>query len=260
MITTLRATAALIDDLFSDEEYKFFLTARLQTDPLERNFGKVRQMSGGRFLVGLREFISSQKILRIKSLLKADIEPWDERVKSNTSPNFQKLLEELHAIANEFQENALCESSREVAIEIAGYVAKQLLEKSGCAACGTILKKDRVSSAYLDLLNRGGLTKPSEALAEYVSSCFVILDTAHSILMRHSDIIREAAMKTMEVFHDHEILFMCEEHRDHGRKMVNRIITNIYFNNESKQKRGEIRKKQVVDYTKSRQRKKRKDQ
>ena len=67
-------------------------------------------------------------------------------------------------------------------------------------------------------------------------------------------------MKTMEVFHDHEILFMCEEHRDHGRKMVNRIITNIYFNNESKQKRGEIRKKQVVDYTKSRQRKKRKDQ
>ena len=122
------------------------------------------------------------------------------------------------------------------------------------------MKKDRVSSAYFDLLNPGGLTKPSEALAEYVSSCFVILDTAHSILMRHSDIIRDAAMKTMEVFHDHEILFMCEEHRDHGRKMVNRIITNIYFNNESKQQRGEIRKKQVVDYTKSRQRKKRKDQ
>ena len=53
LITTLRGTAALIEDLFEDDSYQFILTARLQTDPLERNFGKVRPMSGGRFLVGL---------------------------------------------------------------------------------------------------------------------------------------------------------------------------------------------------------------
>ena len=57
---TLRYTASLIEDLLS-EGYEYVLTSRFQSDPLERRFSQYRQMSGGRFLVGLREVNSSGK-------------------------------------------------------------------------------------------------------------------------------------------------------------------------------------------------------
>ena len=255
LVTTLRATASLIEDLFTDDSYQFILTARLQTDPLERHFGKVRQMNGGRFLVGLREFESSQKIICMKSLLKAGIQCWDERVKVVNTPDFEKLHSELTLISNELQDNSLCEGSKEVAIEISGYIMKQLLEKFKCERCNTILKSNSVSSKYLDLLNRGGLMKPSESLAEYVCTSFSILDTTHEIFMRHCSTIRDSALETLKRFQTEETTFVCTEHQEHGRNTVNRIITNIFFNNEQKIKTAQIRKDAVVEF-KSRQRKK----
>ena len=54
LITTLRAQSLLIEELLS-EDFDYVLVSRLQSDPLERRFSQYRQMSGGRFLVGLRE-------------------------------------------------------------------------------------------------------------------------------------------------------------------------------------------------------------
>ena len=60
-IVTLRAQAHLIDELL-EEGYSFVLTGRLQSDPIERRFLQYRQMSGGRFLVSLREMLNSKRI------------------------------------------------------------------------------------------------------------------------------------------------------------------------------------------------------
>ena len=46
------------------------ITARLQSDPVERRFCQYRQMSGGRFLDNLREVLNSKRILRCRSLIK----------------------------------------------------------------------------------------------------------------------------------------------------------------------------------------------
>ena len=59
------------------------LTARFQSDPLERRFSKYRQMSGGRFLVALREVKTSDKILQMKSLVKEGFDFW----KMDLQPN-----------------------------------------------------------------------------------------------------------------------------------------------------------------------------
>ena len=61
-IVTLRAQAHLIAELL-EEGYSFVLTRRLQSDPIERRFSQYRQMSGGRFLVSLREVLNSESIL-----------------------------------------------------------------------------------------------------------------------------------------------------------------------------------------------------
>ena len=57
-----RAIADLTTDLYN-EGYKYVLTGRLQTDPLERRFSQYRQMSGGRFLVSLKEINRSESIV-----------------------------------------------------------------------------------------------------------------------------------------------------------------------------------------------------
>ena len=63
--------------------YDFVMTSRLQSDPIERRFSQYRQMSGGRFLVSLREVTNSERIIRCRSLVKADINFWKEDLGSD---------------------------------------------------------------------------------------------------------------------------------------------------------------------------------
>ena len=62
LITTFRAQADLIDELI-DDKYKFVRNARFQSNPIERRFSQYQQMSGGNFLVSLREVLNSERIL-----------------------------------------------------------------------------------------------------------------------------------------------------------------------------------------------------
>ena len=133
LITTLEGTVCLLEDLFS-EGYQYVLTSRFQTDQLEKYFGKYRQMGGGRFLVSLREVQSSEKILCMKSLLKEDINSWDERIKYDSDIQHRRevMIQQLGFLSNEIQESELCQDFCEVAINIAGYITKRILAKLKC--------------------------------------------------------------------------------------------------------------------------------
>ena len=62
LINTLRSQAMLIDELLNDG-YDYILTALLQSNPIERRFSQYRQISGGRFLVSLREVRHTERTL-----------------------------------------------------------------------------------------------------------------------------------------------------------------------------------------------------
>ena len=81
LTTTLCAHAMLIEDLLN-ETYQYVITARLQSDPVERRFSQCRRMNGDRFLVNLREFRNSERILICRSLLKENINFWEEYLTS----------------------------------------------------------------------------------------------------------------------------------------------------------------------------------
>ena len=169
------------------EGYEYVLLSRLQSDPLEKQFGKYRQMSGGRFLVSLREVQNSENILTVKPLIKAGINTWDERLvcSKHMENRNENLLQQLQLLSNDIQENVLCEDSREVAIYIAGYITKKMLKKSKCSHCNEFLKTKQVSSEYVDILSRGGLKNPSKSLADFVCAAFAILDTAKDLLYHY---------------------------------------------------------------------------
>ena len=90
-----------MEDLLSNG-LKFALTARFQSDAIERRFGKYRQMSGGRFLVGLKDVTWSERILKIKSLVKENIDIKDDiKVTDNEDAIQQELLDNIMEIGFE---------------------------------------------------------------------------------------------------------------------------------------------------------------
>ena len=128
---TLLCHASLTEDFLS-EGYDFVLTSRFQSDPLERRYGRYRQMSRGRFynrfFIGLKNATLSEKVIKIKSLLKEGIDI-DENGKTTDEGVEEKLEHVLHDIATlscTADITSLSENGREVAVRIEGYVAKKL--------------------------------------------------------------------------------------------------------------------------------------
>ena len=126
LVRTLLCLASLIKDLLA-EGYDFVLTSRFQSDRLERRFRQYRQMSGGRFLVGLRDLNSSEKIIKIKSLLKEDLDTDNVKVENvNDDETTSRLLGHTGIRSCSPEHLSLSDDSREVAVHIAGYIAKKL--------------------------------------------------------------------------------------------------------------------------------------
>ena len=79
LVTTLRPQAGLIDELI-DDGYEFVKADRFRSDPIEKRFSEYWQMSGGRFLVSSREVLNSERILSCRSLIKENINFWEENI------------------------------------------------------------------------------------------------------------------------------------------------------------------------------------
>ena len=62
----------MINQLF-EKDYEFIMKSKLQSDPFEWTFSQYRKMTGGRFLVALREVIKSERVLFCKALIKMNI-------------------------------------------------------------------------------------------------------------------------------------------------------------------------------------------
>ena len=178
LIRTTRCTAMLAQDLL-DAGYDFVLTGRFQCDPLERRHGCYRMMSGGRFLVGLAEVQNSEKIKIITSLLKAEVNFWNEDVYETS---MEYTPRETQMISVEIHELCLKKESREIAVNVAGYIAMKINARVKCKDCEPFLicknpeESSEIDDDYLKLLDRGGLTAPGKNLAEFVCHAFAVLD------------------------------------------------------------------------------------
>ena len=103
------------------------ITARLQSDPVERRFSQYRQMSGSRFVDNLREVLNSERILRCGSLIKENTNFWEEDITSENAECVTVTEDIFGTRTQETVESILDENSAEVAT---GYVAKKLIKRS----------------------------------------------------------------------------------------------------------------------------------
>ena len=110
-VITLRRQAMLMQELL-DEGYEFIFTRWFQSDPLENKFSPYRQMSGGRFLLSLREVLRTERILTCRSLLKQNIDFWEENLKPVQKND--KILNILSKHESEINKLFLSPDSKEV--------------------------------------------------------------------------------------------------------------------------------------------------
>ena len=212
---------------------------------------------GGRFLIALRELFNSERILATRSLLKENINVWEENLQPDRflTEDLQKLECDVKEVEAEVLESQLSEESYQVAVYIAGYVAKKLTERSDCNACISMLKassNDLSHAEYLRNMSRGGLIIPSLQLAQYASSGFSTLDFVDNLISKSEVPARIAAEHILKLFLC-KVDFVCSLHFDWGQKYANRIITNIFYNNMQK-KSKEYRRKEHLTAFKKRQR------
>ena len=253
LILTLRAQTMLIEELLQDG-YSYVLLGRFQSDPLERRFSQYRQMSGGRFLVSLREVLNSERILACRSLILEDLNFWKENIRPDEYTEcIQNLFAVLDTYNSEIQESVLNTDSLEVATTIAGYIAKQLAKRSNCIICKEMFTANGNSIAndkYLNLLSRGGLTVPSPNLADFVCNCFAVLDFVGDHIQKHEVInVRQVSN---DILHQYgpRVDFTCVDHMEWGFNFATKSIINIFFNNKEKNASDSVRKDAVVDFKK----------
>ena len=102
------------------------LTAPFQSDPLEKCFGQYRQMGRSRFLVGLKDIIYSENILKIQSLLKEDTDIDKEiKIRCSGEMGILKLKTDIGSLQISLDTPILSPNSREVVAHIAGDTAKK---------------------------------------------------------------------------------------------------------------------------------------
>ena len=247
---TLRCHAALIEDLLQNDGYKFVLTSRFQSDPLERRYGQYRQMSGGRFLVGLKDVSSSEKILKIKSLVKEGFDINDSvKVDQKTDEELEKFKRSVNHIIIDSDRIRLSDETKEISDNVGGYIAKKLTGiYKGC--CENLLTGSNEDAHYINLLSRGGLKVPSAGLGNYVAHGFAILHAATD-LIRNSDLPSRVAGEELLKRTLHAEGFVCAKHEKTACTRTNRIITNVFLNNQRKRTTDSVVKDKVVAFKKS---------
>ena len=246
LVRTLRCHAALIEDLLSSGQ-EFVLTARFQSDPIERRFGQYRQMSGGRFLISEKDINISEKILKIKALIKEGVEI-DSRVLSTEEDpaDVAKLMENVEELVGEGNSLQLNDDSRQVSDSVAGYFIHKT-EHLYRDCCQSQLTNEQVNTEYIGQLSRGGLKNPSMPLSTVVSQSFAVLD-ASSPAIRLSNIpARKAGMKILAKYVNSSFI-VCEKHTDDFGRRIFKVVCNCFFNNQRKRSNESVVKDRVAEF------------
>ena len=257
LVTTLRFIYNLVDDLLI-ENYDYILMSRFQSDPIKRHFSKYRQMSGGCFLVSLREVRNPEKILLLNSIIKADLNFWEESicVKKTIDSVTLELHTRLDEIASEISECQLNEESKEGAASIAGYVTKGFSSRSDCNQCKEKLiinNKDNGHDhyKYLKLLSPGGVIVPSLALTDFIFQTFSISHyISHTIHGLTKNGNRKITENVLQKYLNKVVNFARFESEDWGIKFSERACINIFYSSEQKRTNQSVRKDQTKDFKK----------
>ena len=178
-----------------------------------------------------------EKIMKLKSLLKGDINAFTEDIfhKKDEEEKLQKILFDITSENLIKETTVLFDDTREVGIYILDYIAKKIKDcfEDCCTEHGVgEIKEDDADSAYLKIISRRGLTIPLYSLSNYVCKAFSLLDYFNEIINKSNVPARTACEYTLITMLDSYQSISCLNHERKIQLFVNRfVISNIFLNN-----------------------------
>ena len=192
-VQTSEGLASLSEYLILEKQQSYVLLGKIQSDRLEGRFGKLRQMAGGNMFASVRQFLESERTLKIQNLASLDLslsEIWD--MFQNSSQEKSIVLE---ALASEIINSLdltemgqkpfnLHENDENSLFYVASYFSRSIKKGLKCEECQSLLTSSDIAAvnitlehdpkltleenqsrvSYINEVNRGGLVYPSELM------------------------------------------------------------------------------------------------
>lgn len=201
--------------------HQYVLLGQFSTDPLEKEFSKLRQGSGGTYFINVQQIEEKTRINRAKLLLSLKSEiPGDKAGHACDDCGFTLESDEkaCEAVDNlEALESSLSNETKAVLVYIAGYVTRRdmvLSEEELLEQTSFYYQK---YGQYTDSLDRGGLKVPSDRACQWTIFCFLVFGVVKNSVCRTS--FTKIAMTLSETF-DFEM------NKKHARTLSNVLINN----------------------------------
>ena len=175
------ALASLSEFLITEKGFDYFLTGKAQSDKIENRFGKSRQMSGGNLYASVRQFLESDRILKVKNL--ASLNKTMSEIKDIFSESNQARSELTDQIAVEIASELLKDEAAElspsvpvadanVLFYVAGSFSRSICYRTSCSSCKIRLVPpscENLEFSVINLTDESAVTDPPTALFEQVN-------------------------------------------------------------------------------------------
>jgi hypothetical protein len=199
---TSEGLAALLEFLILESKQPYVLLGKIQSDHLEGRFGKLRQMTGGNMFASVRQFLESERTLKVQNLASLDLslaeirevfhESNDEK-SSKIETASQEIIGGLKVSGDHKFPSLLRDSDENSLFYVAGYFSRTISNNLKCQECKNLLISSDISYvhvvceedpnlsqeendrriSYINEVNRGGLVYPSEQM---FSACIFAWD------------------------------------------------------------------------------------
>ena len=177
--------ASLAEYLLQKQKFKYFLPGKCQSDKLEGQFGQLRQMTGGNMFGSVRQFLESDRTLKIKKMAKLELTPVEikEIFSESKSELQEKVLEfsqQIFSIISIDTDIRLFpevpDVDKNALFYVSGCFTMQIANSVKCPSCKELILSclvlseddslivDQKQDTFLSQVNRGGLTTPSELM------------------------------------------------------------------------------------------------
>ena len=185
---TLMGLSDLTKDLLSTS-HRYVMLGHQSTDPLEKEFGKLRQGSGGTYFINVQQVLEKLDIKKARLLLRLNVDPSAFHVDPGHSCelcDFQmgdKTVEILDSLPE--LEKSIHATVKESLVHMAGYVTKKdELSEEALIDCTTFYFEKY--GKYTKDIDRGGLKIPSDKSVQWSIFSYIIFNTVRDRVCRKS--------------------------------------------------------------------------
>lgn len=177
--TTCKGIVELTKDLLNNYDYEYVCLGRFTTDPLEKEFGKLRQGSGATYFINVQQV--TEKIQIRKASLLLSLSAFNEDTDGATSGHYCKsctysMDEHISEVFDDLPklEDSISDDTKSNLVYIAGYVErKRQSTSSGLEDTGMYYQE---YGNYTEALNRGGLTIPTDSVCQWAFFCYILFN------------------------------------------------------------------------------------